>query len=110
MQLKGPGAFCGSGFPAWAGLGNPPLSRGIKYSCGSGFPNGITKVLLKPSDAAQAKILAKGGGHNLPFVAGSGALPLPLRVQLRAENGHCWDAVYATATVNTGTSFKARSE
>jgi hypothetical protein len=36
-------------------------------------------------------------------------LPLPLRVQLQARDGNCWDARYSTALVNGDFVFNARS-
>jgi hypothetical protein len=40
-----------------------------------------------------------------------GALPLPVRVQLRRSGAStCWEAVYSTPLVNTSAQFKARSD
>ena len=58
----------------------------------------------------KAKIRAKGHGILLPFLTGPAPVPLPLRVQLQAANGNCWEAVYSTASQNDGIVFKGDSQ
>lgn len=57
---------------------------------------------------AQLKIGGKGALLGLP------ALPLAqdqrVRVQLRNNEGHCWQAGYVSATKNDGETFSAKSE
>ena len=103
MKFRSPSRFY------WKGLGNPPLSKGVKYSS-SGIPDGIIKMSLKPGAAGKAKILVHGKGSLLPFVPGPAVVPVPLRVQLQAENGHCWEARYTGPSVNDGELFRAKSE
>jgi len=96
--------------PCWKGLGKPPLSKGAKYKNESGNPEGITVISLKPGADGKANIQVKGAGRRLPFPTVPAAVSLPLRVQLQARNGNCWDAVYPTAHVNDGITFKATSQ
>jgi len=37
-------------------------------------------------------------------------LALPLRVQLQASNGECWEAVYSTSLENDAAGFRAQSD
>src|SRR5207253_7844623 len=71
-ELKAPGGA------AWKLLGNVPTGASYRSV---GPPDGVTNVLLKAGVAGKAKVQAKGKGSYLPFVAGSGPVPLPLRVQ-----------------------------
>jgi hypothetical protein len=52
--------------------------------------DGVAQIDLAPGREGKAAIAVKGRGANLP----SPALPLtlPVRVQLRASNGSCWEA------------------
>jgi hypothetical protein len=40
---------------------------------------------------------------TLPFTA-------PVRVQLQADNGQCWEATYSTATRSNAPQFQAKSD
>src|SRR5262249_30831633 len=96
------------------GLGNPPLSKGAKFHLVANpnnfTPDGRGVWSLRRGPEGRAKMGGRGRGGHLPFVPGPAVLPLPLRVQLQAENGHCWGAVYTTAKVNDGVKFKAKSQ
>lgn len=96
--------MCGT-TPCWKALG----TVGFKYGDKAGTPDGLTKALLKAGGAGMGKIDVKGGGPNLHLPM----LPLttPVRVQLRqSSSSACWEATYSTATTNTASGFKAKSD
>ena len=63
---------------------------------------------LKAGRDDAAKITLRASGPNMNFPA----LPLgvPVRVQLQAANGECWETLYPTATVNDGARFISRAD
>jgi hypothetical protein len=65
--------------------------------------------LLKPGREGKAKIIVKGRGKNLALP--TLPLNLPLRVQLQADSGACWEATYSEAGVkrNTARGFKGKA-
>jgi hypothetical protein len=96
--------MCGT-TPCWRVLG----TVGFMYADKVGTPDGLTKVLLKAGSAGSGKIGVKGSGANLRLPT----LPLttPVKVQLQQDDSSaCWEATYSTATTNTGSSFKAKSD
>jgi hypothetical protein len=98
-----PGGTC-AGKPCWA-----LVKTGAKYTNKTLTPDGLQKISLKAGGSGQAKIKVKSKGTNLLVPA----LPLgmPARVQLRREDAvACWDAVFSNALVNTGTTFKGKSD
>ena len=98
------GGSCG-GKPCWK-----PVSKGFRYHDRDATPDGITGALLKAGDAGKAKVSVDGKGGNV-VPPNLSMLSLPLRVQLQAENGQCWEATYSSSgvTKNDGERFKARS-
>ncbi|MEO6030191.1 MAG: choice-of-anchor Q domain-containing protein, partial [Candidatus Binatia bacterium] len=72
-------------------------------------PNGLSTVVLKSGNDGKAKILvdAKGPALTLPTLP----LALPLRVQLQAADGSCWEARYVreTTTKNTPQQLSAKA-
>jgi hypothetical protein len=90
--------------PCWKAVGT-----GFTYADKAGTPDGLTKALLKAGGAAKGKIGVGGSGTNLHLPT----LPLttPVRVQLQqSSSSACWEATYSTATTNTGSVFKAKSD
>ncbi len=69
----------------------------------------MNTLVLSAGAAGKAKIAAHAKGPNLSLPALP--LSLPLRVQLRAENGGCWEATYGGAGVvrNDTVEFKGRA-
>jgi hypothetical protein len=65
-------------------------------------------MLLRSGSVGRAKLKAKGNGPTL--VTAPSSLALPVRVQLQNDAGFCWEAVYGTADVNAGGSFRAKSD
>jgi cysteine-rich repeat protein len=101
------GGVCGIGEPkpCWK-----PTKKGYRYVDKALTPDGLLKLDLRAGIDGKAKILAIGRGANLPMPV----LPLatPLRVQLLAGNGQCWEAVYSAAGVrrNLPAEFKAKAD
>jgi hypothetical protein len=93
------GATC-DGQPCWRPLG----TKGFTYKDASDVrPQGIRTVKLVAGVSGKAKIVVKGKGRvlayrpfGLPHVPPSAPFPVPLRVQLEASNGECWEATYST--------------
>ncbi len=112
-----PGGTCGTQ-PCWKGLGSPAGASGFKYKDNAGTAGGVTGILLKPGIAGKAKVTLKGKGANLVLPGENAHAALPLatpvaaRVQLRAANGECWEAVYAPGGVvkNQGDKLNLKSE
>ena len=89
-------------------------ATGYRYWDGSKpSPAGIRSALLKSGSAGRAKFIVKGKGDflqerllGLPVPP----LPAPLRAQLQAATGACWDTTFSATQQNGGGSFKARAE
>lgn len=83
-------------------------SKGFKYMSATGTPDGLQKIDLKSGDSGKAKILVKGAGGNLGLPLTLNALGVPVVVQLKADNGMCWETDFNTAQVSNPISFKAK--
>jgi len=103
--LAAAGGSCGNA-PCWSAV----ATRGYVYKDALLTPLGLQKLLLKSGGDGKALALAAGKGANLP--AFGQPLPLPLRVQLQAKNGSCWDATYSAAGLkrNDAAQFSATSD
>ncbi|MDX2171448.1 MAG: hypothetical protein SF182_30565 [Deltaproteobacteria bacterium] len=89
----------------WAPLG----SKGWRYFDPSGAPGGAQKISLKGGADGKSKALLKGRGIDLPDPIDDLPLALPVTVQLvNGDNGRCWQSVFATASRNTTSQFKAK--
>jgi hypothetical protein len=101
-QGVGPGGTCGTK-PCWTSLG----PDGFRYVDKQGVRGPVRKLVLKAGDDGEAKVVAKMKGEGLAMPA----LPLvvPLRAQIQATTGECWDVEYTGPgiTQNTGTDVKA---
>jgi hypothetical protein len=86
-----PGAECTTGSCWKAG------AKGFTYKSKLRTPRGVAKLVLKSGDAGETvlRVIGKGGNLTLPELP----LGLPVRVQLQAEDGACWQATYATTGV-----------
>lgn len=69
-------------------------------------PDGLRKMTLKPGVDGKTKIIVRANGWNVQ----PPALPvgMPLRAQVQAASGLCWDAVFSSATKNDAERFKAK--
>jgi len=94
--------------PCWKTSGSTVGRRKLKYKDRSRRPDGLDKLDLKEGVAGAASVKAKGKDSFL----GVPALPLtpPVRVQLQAATGSCWEAVFSTPTANDVLQFKAKAD
>jgi hypothetical protein len=106
MAARAPaGGTCTLGNPCWA----PKGPNRIDYNdLLLGSPDGITQIRLKSGIEGKASVLVRGLDPSLGFPAPP--LVPPVTVQLRADNGECWGAVYSTPRVNDTTQFKANPD
>jgi hypothetical protein len=102
------GGTCGLS-PCWR-----QASTGYTYGDGSKpTATGVRKLQLRGGADGGAKFVLKGKGEflqerllGLPVPP----LPTPLRVQLQAANGTCWEAAFSSAQRNAPGLFKARAD
>jgi hypothetical protein len=89
---------------AWRGSGGR-----FRYGSPTSTPDGLKSLLLKAGATGTGRIALKGKGPNLGLPPTLTAVGTPVTVQLKAENGSCWEAVYPVARVSTPSAFKARA-
>jgi hypothetical protein len=89
------------GAPCWHGLGTPPGRKGYRYRSRTAAPDGVASVQLVPGTRA----VVHGAGEHLALP--SLPLALPLRAQLRAPDGTCWQATYESARRNDEARVRA---
>jgi hypothetical protein len=65
-------------------------------------------MTLLSGAASKAKIAFKGKGPTLALPALG--LATPVRVQLQAGSGACWESTFSTSQQNSGATFKAKSD
>jgi Tol biopolymer transport system component len=96
------GELCTNGLPCWKASG----SAGYSYKDKAATPLGITQMKIKAGGAGKAQATIKGKGSRLVLPA----LPLglPVRAQLQAANGECWEATHLVATKNDGAQVKVK--
>ena len=84
-----PAAGLCAGKNCWKAVGNPPGSKGYAYADKLGTPSGLQGLKLQPGAAGKAKIAlkAKGASVDMPPLPFTG----PVLVQLRADNGACFE-------------------
>jgi DNA-binding beta-propeller fold protein YncE len=86
-------------------------SCGFAYRDTDATPDGVGKMTLREGNRLALKV--KGVGENLSNRPGglpAMPLPLPLRVQLQAREGFCWEADYSAAPTNTQERFRASAD
>jgi hypothetical protein len=74
--------------------------RRVAYRDRAAVHGGVERVVLGVTRGGQPRIALQGSGPRL-FAADAwpAALELPLRVQLQASTGACWEAAYSAAGV-----------
>ena len=94
--------------PCWSVRGSTPGRRKLKYYDPGRRPDGLVKLEVKESLVDEAAIKARGQDQFIIMPA----LPLtpPVRVQLQAASGICWDATFSVPQDNDAAQFKARSD
>jgi hypothetical protein len=113
LRLEGrarAGASCG-GRVCWTSTGGA-APTGHRYRDRACLPDGLEAIGLRAGKAARVTAKAKGAGlsaaapelFTLPLV-------LPVRVQLQAAGGACWEAVYGALGTkrNDAKQFKGLS-
>jgi hypothetical protein len=101
------GDTCGS-VPCWTGLG----TNGFRYRDRERSPDGIARLVLKAGTPGKARALVKGDGPLLSDrPAGLPTLPLalPLRVQLHAASGACFQTAHSAAGVSQNDASRFRA-
>jgi hypothetical protein len=114
-----------SGRPCWSPVHAFQSVPGARYRDRDRTPDGIRSLLLRTlferlpnytrGVLRGSRIVLKAAGptlSNRPLGLPALPLPLPLRVQLQAREGMCWEARYSAAGVveNTVTEFQARPD
>jgi hypothetical protein len=90
--------------PCWKAV----PGKGFSYRDAERTPGGLAKIGLRAS-ADQVKILLKGRGPYLDMPA-LGSVVLPLRAQLQAGNGSCWEATFSMPLANDAQKFRSRAD
>mgnify|MGYP001264823600 CR=1 FL=1 len=102
LGARAPAASTCSGQPCWAASRSGFTYRSPEYT-----PDGLEQIALQSGSDGKARVTVRARGEHLAMPA----LPLatPLRVQLQAANGECWEARYLAAGVrgNTPKAFRA---
>jgi len=98
------GGQCGSR-PCWS-----TSSTGARYADPAQTPDGLDRIKLHIGTEGRASATVRGRGADLDFP--SLPLPTPLRVQLQAEGGACWEATFAAAGAsrNDTSGFAGRGD
>jgi hypothetical protein len=87
-------------------------ATGFRYRDPDRTPDGAHTLVLK-SGAGSATIRFKGAGDLLSDRPGGLPAPplaVPLRVQLQAAGGACWESAFSNPQTNESGRFDARSD
>ncbi len=109
-QAAAPAAGNCKSKPCWKALGRVPGVKGYRYNDKETTPDGLKQMTMTPGPDGNAKIALKAAGVNLALPIVVEPVPLPLRVQLQASNGTCFEATYSTAEKNDGEELKANAD
>jgi hypothetical protein len=90
--------------PCWKAI----AGKGFGYRNPDWTPGGLAKIRLRATPD-RVKILVKGKGQYLHMPA-LGSIILPLRAQLQAGSGACWEAAFSVPTVNDGQEFRSHAD
>ena len=79
------------------------------YRDPTGSPTGLARLLLKTKPTGATKLSAKAKGTNLAMPPLT-PLALPVRTQLHADTGACWEAVFGATAIqrHDATQLKAK--
>lgn len=101
MELRAPAdGTCGTK-PCWKARG-PGGSKGFRYKDKDKTPDGVSRLVLRTSQAPLADIVLRARGTNILFPP----MPLvqPVIAQLVKSNGpECWEAVYSAPPLKNNT-------
>lgn len=109
-QVAAPAAGNCTSKPCWKALGKVPGTKGYRYNDKETTPDGLKQMTMTPGTEGSAKVVLKAAGVNLALPIEEIPVPLPIRVQLQASNGTCFEATYSTAEKNDGRDFKANAD
>jgi hypothetical protein len=103
------GGACTGGTSCWKPKGTPPGSKGFLYKDSAILlPDGLKNVKLQPGASGRAKVKVKGQGPNLALPSPMN-VTLPVVVQLRAQNGRCFESTFTAAQVDQEDLFRAKA-
>jgi hypothetical protein len=105
LESRAPAGGDCPGRPCWVEL----TPERLEYKDRDVDPDGMQLIRLRTGIEGKTLLLAKGEGGNLEMPT----LPLtaPVRAQLQAANGECWEAVYSQfITKNEPDIFKAKAD
>jgi hypothetical protein len=96
LGARAPAATTCRGRPCWTAS-----KGGFAYRSPERAPDGLEQIALRSGNDGEARVIVKARGEHLAMPT----LPLatPLRVQLQAANGECWEARYLVASVRGST-------
>lgn len=99
------GGTCKKEQPCWRALKN---GVGYKFADARGLHDGVKGIVFRSGLAGKSSLRVKATGSNLrlPSLPAS----MPLRVQLQASDGGCWEASYTKANVSTEGVFSAAGD
>jgi hypothetical protein len=103
MEASAPaGGTCPTDKPCWKASG----TTGFQYGDKAATPLGLTQVKIKAGLAGKAQATIKGKGASLIFPD----LPVsvPLRAQLIAGTGVCWEALHSVVVKSDATQLKVK--
>jgi hypothetical protein len=109
-QAAAPAAGNCTSKPCWKALGRVPGTKGYRYNDKEATPDGLKQMTVTPGTDGNAKVVLKATGVNLALPILEVPVPQPIKVQLQASNGTCFEATYSTSDKNDGREFKASSD
>jgi 6-phosphogluconolactonase (cycloisomerase 2 family) len=105
LEALVPGGGSCRGKPCWK---TNSSGTTLKYKDSFLFPDGIATLTAKGGAAGLTSVKVKGKRSPLPMPT----LPLtpPVRLQIQASTGTCWEAVFSTPITNDALQFKAKGD
>ncbi len=104
------GGTCKNSEPCWRAFKQGKTGAGFKFADPRALHDGITDIVFKSGVGGTSSLLLKASGPNLRLPT----LPVavPLRMQLQASDGACWQTSYAqpSVTVNKDGAFGAAGD
>jgi hypothetical protein len=84
-------------------------TKGYKYFDSTAATDGVQKIIVKASAAANTKELLKAKGAQVPAILGPMGLDAPVTAQLiNHGSGICWEGSFPTPLKNSATQFKGK--
>ncbi len=106
MELRAPAGGTCANKPCWKSRGN----KGFRYKDKDRTPSGITKLVLRTSEAPLSDIVLRARGLNIPIPPLN--LTQPVIAQLiKGDGPECWQTTYsAPALKNTADVFQDKND